>query len=76
MIAADRIVVFSKTFCPYCAMAKRLLEHHKQTYKTYELDELPNGSSIQQHLETLTSQRTVPSIFIKSKHIGGCDDLF
>lgn len=33
------------------------------------------GSQIQDYLLTLTGQRTVPNIFIKTKHIGGSSDL-
>jgi len=43
-----------------------------------ELNEMNNpsdGSMIQQYLATKTGQRTVPNIFINSKHIGGNSDL-
>lgn len=35
---------------------------------------MDNGDEIQQNLLALTKQRTVPNIFVKGKHIGGCDD--
>lgn len=34
-----------------------------------------DGSDIQAALAELTSQRTVPNIFINQKHIGGNSDL-
>ncbi|KAJ3326825.1 hypothetical protein HDU93_002273, partial [Gonapodya sp. JEL0774] len=34
-----------------------------------------NGSAIQARLRELTKQSTVPNIFIRSRHIGGCDDI-
>ena len=34
-----------------------------------------DGSKIQQILQDLTAQRSVPNVFINGKHIGGCDDL-
>ena len=43
-----------------------------------ELNEMKNpsdGSLIQQYLLQKTGQRTVPNIFINSKHIGGNSDL-
>ena len=43
-----------------------------------ELNEMQNpsdGSLIQQYLAQKTGQRTVPNIFINSKHIGGNSDL-
>ena len=32
-----------------------------------------NGADIQSSLRDMTGQNTVPNIFIKGKHIGGCD---
>lgn len=34
-----------------------------------------NGSAIQDALQEMTGQRTVPNIFIGKKHIGGNSDL-
>lgn len=34
-----------------------------------------DGSDIQNALETISGQRTVPNIYIKQKHIGGSSDL-
>ena len=34
---------------------------------------MKEGDSIQAELLTMTGQRTVPNIFIKGKHLGGCD---
>lgn len=36
---------------------------------------MSDGPAIQDYLLSKTHQRTVPNIFIKEKHIGGCDDL-
>lgn len=40
-----------------------------------ELDQVNDGSEIQDALEEITGQRTVPNIFIGKKHIGGNSDL-
>lgn len=32
------------------------------------------GSDIQAELANMTGQRTVPNIFVKGKHVGGCDN--
>ena len=36
---------------------------------------IDDGAAIQDALQDLTGQRTVPNIFIKQKHIGGNSDL-
>ncbi|KAF8890102.1 thioredoxin-like protein [Infundibulicybe gibba] len=76
-IADNTAVVFSKSWCPYCKKAKKLLsdEYSDVTLTVYELDELTDGDAIQQYLQKKSGQRTVPNIFIKGKHVGGSDDL-
>lgn len=34
---------------------------------------MKDGADIQAALATMTGQRTVPNVFIKGKHLGGCD---
>lgn len=43
-------------------------------YHAIELDQMDNGAEIQSKLKDITGQKTVPNVFIKQKHIGGCDD--
>jgi len=77
-ISDHKVVVFSKSWCPYCRKAKALLASKQipsEEYKVLELDEMDDGSVIQAYLQQKTSQRTVPNIFINQKHIGGSDDL-
>lgn len=82
-IANNAVVVFSKSYCPYCKLTKRLLAEQMGTIGedptsvvVHELDNMgERGQDIQNHLFTLTGQRTVPNIFISSNHIGGNDDL-
>ncbi|KAI0835826.1 putative glutaredoxin [Hypoxylon sp. FL0890] len=75
IIDENPVAVFSKTYCPYCAASKRLLDSLGAKYKLVELDEAPDGSAIQDALYEISGQRTVPNIFIGKKHIGGNSDL-
>ncbi|GAA6039451.1 hypothetical protein JCM8097_009553 [Rhodosporidiobolus ruineniae] len=70
-----RIVVFSKSYCPYCNATKKLLKDLGEDFDVYELDQLDDGSDWQAYLADKTGQRTVPSVFINKKHIGGNSDL-
>ena len=54
---------------------KTLLQSLNQDYKVIELDQIPKGSAIQNGLQELTGQRTVPNVFINGKHIGGNSDI-
>lgn len=67
------IVVFSKSYCPYCTQTKETF--NKFNPVIIELDQIPDGGFIQRGLQELTGQRTVPNIFINKEHIGGNSDL-
>ncbi|KAL7008428.1 Peptidyl-prolyl cis-trans isomerase fpr2 [Cystobasidiomycetes sp. EMM_F5] len=75
-IKANHIVIFSKSYCPHSKRAKDLIASipdKRSQPKIFELDLLDNGADIQAYLAELTGQRTVPSIFIGNKHVGGSD---
>eukprot|EP00833_Pecoramyces_ruminatium_P014735 jgi/Orpsp1_1/1188767/evm.model.d7180000067028.1 len=75
LIKNENVMVFSKTYCPYCDRTKLLLTNLKCKFKAIELDEMDNGREIQDYLYEITNQKTVPNTFISGKHIGGNDNL-
>ncbi|KAI8882637.1 glutaredoxin-1 [Backusella circina FSU 941] len=75
IIKNNKVAVFSKSYCPYCTKAKKLLKDLNANAFVIELDVEKNGAAIQQYLLQKTGQRTVPNIFIDEKHIGGCSEL-
>nr|NP_001139920.1 Glutaredoxin-C2 [Salmo salar]ACM08688.1 Glutaredoxin-C2 [Salmo salar] len=76
VIESNSVVVFSKSYCPFCVKAKNLLNDVYPKYIAYELNNMENGGKIQDLLMKKTNQKTVPNIFIGNEHIGGCDSLF
>ncbi|KAJ4913428.1 hypothetical protein Rs2_08049 [Raphanus sativus] len=71
----NTVVVYSKTWCPYCSEVKTLFKRIGVQPLVIELDQLgPQGPQLQKVLERLTGQRTVPNVFVGGKHIGGCTD--
>jgi len=75
IIDEHNVVVFSKSYCPYCKASKALLSEKGAKYFLMELDEVDDGGALQDALEGITGQRSVPNIFISQKHIGGNSDL-
>jgi len=71
---AEDVVIFSKSWCPYCAKTKALFDDMAQPYTAIELDQRADGDELQAALLDLTQQRTVPNVFVKGQHIGGNDD--
>jgi len=69
------VVVFSKTYCPYCIKAKRALTAAGcKDFVVHELDERADGAEIQTVLGTMTGATSVPRVFVAGKFIGGGDD--
>ncbi|KAK6858041.1 glutaredoxin 3 [Apiospora arundinis] len=75
IIDGNAVAVFSKSYCPYCTQTKKLLKDSNAEFYALELDNEEDGSAIQDALEKMTGQRTVPNVFIGQKHIGGNSDL-
>uniref|UniRef100_R4G4D5 thioredoxin-disulfide reductase (NADPH) n=2 Tax=Rhodnius TaxID=13248 RepID=R4G4D5_RHOPR len=77
LLANNRVVIFSKTWCPYCYKAKDLFKDLLVPYHEVVLDTMgEKGCKIQEALESMTQQKTVPNIFINSNHIGGYTNLY
>lgn len=62
LIANNKIVVFSKSYCPHCRAAKQLFKSEGQPHQIIELDQVPDGDLIQQYLVSKSGARTVPQV--------------
>ncbi|CAN0061784.1 unnamed protein product, partial [Ascophyllum nodosum] len=71
LVASKPVVVFSKTYCPYCTKAKVALDAVGAKYELVELDRRNDGRAIQSALAEITGQSTVPNVFIGGTSIGG-----
>ncbi len=67
------ILIYTANLCPYCTMAKKLLERKGAKYKEINVDSEPG---LRQKMMEMTQRRTVPQIYIGDQHIGGFDDLY
>lgn len=67
------VTIYTKETCPYCAMAKQLLEHEGVTeFKEIRID---LDDKVRDEMISRTGKRTVPQIYIGNVHVGGFDDL-
>lgn len=67
------VLIYSTNTCPYCVMAKKLLENRGLTYTEIRVDLDDNE---RETMISRSGRRTVPQIFIDDAHIGGYDDLY
>jgi glutaredoxin 3 len=67
------ITVYTTMFCPYCHAAKKLLQRKGAEFT--EIDVSMDSQKRQEMTQLAGGRRTVPQIFIGSRHVGGSDDL-
>lgn len=67
------ILIYTTNTCPFCTMAKKLLQEKGLTYTEIRVDD--NEAERQKMIEQ-SGRRTVPQIFMEGEHIGGYDDLY
>ena len=67
------VEIYTTPICPYCSMAKRLLDQKGVAYT--EINVMGDEGKRAEMLGRANGQRTVPQIFIGETHVGGSDDL-
>jgi hypothetical protein len=46
-ISTHQVMIFSKSYCPFCDKVKAIFDERKNPYHAMELDERPDGGAIQ-----------------------------
>ena len=67
------ILIYTADRCPYCVMAKRLLDKKQAIYTEINVDA---KAGMREEMMQKTRRRTVPQIYIGDLHVGGFDDLY
>jgi len=68
-----KILIYSANLCPYCTMAKKLLERKGLEYSEINIDSKPE---LREEMMKKTQRRTVPQIYIGDYHVGGFNELY
>ena len=68
----SEILIYTADRCPYCVMAKRLLDKKQAIYTEINVDA---KAGMREEMMQKTKRRTVPQIYIGDLHVGGFDDL-
>lgn len=66
------VKVYTRRTCSYCMAAKQLLRSKGVAYEEIGLD---NDPVLLQEIMDRSGQRTVPQIWIGSRHVGGFTDM-
>ena len=68
------ITIYTKSWCPYCSAAKKLLSDKGVDFTEIDIEKKPEARA--EMIQKAKGRSTVPQIFIGEKHVGGCDDLY
>jgi len=74
-IVDNKVMVFSKSYCPYCKMAKEALNQTGCKYLAIEIENRDDCDAIQDYLLELTKGRSVPRVFIGGTFVGGGSEV-
>ena len=69
----QKIEIYTKFMCPYCARAKSLLNSKGAAFEEHDIT--MGGPDRTVMIERANGRSTVPQIFIGERHIGGSDEL-
>jgi glutaredoxin 3 len=72
-MSAPAVLMYTTSWCPYCARARSLLEEKGVAVREIDVDVAPAARAEMQHKSG--GRSTVPQIFIGTTHVGGCDEL-
>ena len=71
----QQVVIFSKSYCPFCTKTKDLFTSMGVEFAVHELDQMgDDGPDLQMSLFKMNDQKSVPNVYVKQQHIGGNDD--
>ncbi len=68
----SKVMIYSKSYCPYCDRAKALFKSKGVSYEEVMLDDKDDEFA---KLKQKTGLMTVPQIFINESLVGGYSDL-
>lgn len=68
-----KIEIYTKDYCPYCTLAKSILQVHGARYEEHSLTE--NPAQADSMIKRSDGRNTVPQIFFDDVGIGGSDEL-
>lgn len=67
------VILYTTRTCPYCVAAKALLQ--RKGVVAAEVDVQLDPQRFAEMLERSGGRRSVPQVFIGTRHVGGFDDL-
>ena len=71
-VSAPKVTVYTTSYCPYCARAKRLLQKKGVAFEEIDAE---GDDKLRAWLVEKSGQMTVPQIFVGERSLGGFSDI-
>ena len=68
------LIIYTSSLCGFCYRAKSLLKKKNIPFEEIDID--LDYSKRNEMIKKSGGRTSVPQIFFKDQHIGGCDDLY
>ena len=75
VIENEKVALFTKSGCPYCAQTKQTFDRAFVDYAEIDRTEDVLGHEIPETLKQISGSSTFPQVFIGGEYIGGNDDF-
>jgi glutaredoxin 3 len=72
-VTDPEIVMYSSGWCGYCQRARALLEHKGLPFREIDIEQ---DAALRAEMIARSGKRSVPQIFIGSRHVGGFEELY
>jgi glutaredoxin 3 len=69
-----QVTMYTRPFCPYCDGARDLLAQKGVAFEEIDISSKPERRA--EMIQRANGRTSVPQIFVGSRHLGGCDDLY
>jgi glutaredoxin 3 len=69
---SSQITIYTKSHCPFCVRAKRLLDRKGVAYEEVSVE---GKDDLRRWLVEASGQMTVPQIFVGDRSLGGFSDI-
>jgi len=66
LIKENKMVVFTKSYCPYSRALRKMLDAHglKDKYGVYEIDRENHGNEVHKALKEISGRLTIPNVYL------------
>lgn len=69
---SPEVVMYSSGWCGFCARARALLERKGVAFRELDAEDPEQRAAMMER----SGERSVPQIFIGSRHVGGYEELY